>query len=44
MPGVIVPGGAGAAVLKFDPKSSLKNIIERKVLFYEFRSAIRLTR
>ena len=42
-PRLVIPGGLDAAVLEFDRKSIPEEYKERKIFFYDFRSAIRLT-
>jgi len=43
IPRLIIPGGLDAAVLEFDHKNVPKKYKDRKIFFYDFRSAIRLT-
>ena len=42
-PRLVIPGGLDAAVLEFDSKSVPEKYKNRKIFFYDFRSAIRLT-
>ena len=42
-PRLVIPGGLDSAVLEFDNKSVPEKYKDRKVFFYDFRSAIRLT-
>ncbi|MBW2341888.1 MAG: Tm-1-like ATP-binding domain-containing protein [Deltaproteobacteria bacterium] len=42
-PRLVIPGGLDAAVLEFDSKSVPEKYENRKIFFYDFRSAIRLT-
>jgi len=42
-PRLVIPGGLDAAVLEFDSKSVPEKYKDRKIFFYDFRSAIRLT-
>ncbi len=42
-PRLVIPGGLDAAVLEFDRRSIPEKYKERKIFFYDFRSAIRLT-
>jgi uncharacterized protein (UPF0261 family) len=42
-PRLVIPGGLDAAVLEFDRRSIPEEYKERKIFFYDFRSAIRLT-
>lgn len=42
-PRLLVPGGLEAAVLEFDRNSIPEEYKDRKIFFYDFRSAIRLT-
>ena len=44
IPRVVIPGGLDCAVLEFTRKNIPKVHNERKIFFYDFRSAIRLTR
>jgi len=40
---LVIPGGLDSAVLEFDNKSIPEKYKDRKIFFYDFRSAIRLT-
>jgi uncharacterized protein (UPF0261 family) len=42
-PRLVIPGGLDSAVLEFDKKSIPEKYKDRKIFFYDFRSAIRLT-
>ena len=42
-PRLVIPGGLDSAVLEFDNKSIPEKYKDRKIFFYDFRSAIRLT-
>lgn len=42
-PRLVVPGGLDSAVLEFDSHSIPEEYKDRKIFFYDFRSAIRLT-
>jgi len=42
-PRLVIPGGLDSAVLEFDHKSIPGEFKDRKIFFYDFRSAIRLT-
>lgn len=42
-PRLVVPGGLDSAVLEFDSHSIPEQYKDRKIFFYDFRSAIRLT-
>jgi len=42
-PRLVVPGGLDSAVLEFDSNSIPEQYKDRKIFFYDFRSAIRLT-
>lgn len=42
-PRLVIPGGLDAAVLEFNSKSVPEKYKDRKIFFYDFRSAIRLT-
>ena len=42
-PRLVIPGGLDSAVLEFDHKSIPEKYKDRKIFFYDFRSAIRLT-
>lgn len=42
-PRLVIPGGLDSAVLEFDRTSIPKRYKDRKIFFYDFRSAIRLT-
>jgi uncharacterized protein (UPF0261 family) len=42
-PRLVIPGGLDCAVLEFDKKSIPEKYKDRKIFFYDFRSAIRLT-
>jgi len=42
-PRLVIPGGLDSAVLEFDHKNVPKKYKDRKIFFYDFRSAIRLT-
>jgi len=44
VPRLIVPGGLDCAVLEFTRQSILDQYKDRKIFFYDFRSAIRLSR
>ncbi|OPX41586.1 MAG: hypothetical protein B1H13_01280 [Desulfobacteraceae bacterium 4484_190.3] len=43
IPRLVIPGGLDSAVLEFDNKSIPEKYKDRKIFFYDFRSAIRLT-
>lgn len=43
IPRLVIPGGLDSAVLEFDHKNVPKKYKDRKIFFYDFRSAIRLT-
>jgi uncharacterized protein (UPF0261 family) len=43
IPRLVIPGGLDAAVLEFDSKDVPEKYKDRKIFFYDFRSAIRLT-
>ena len=42
-PRLVIPGGLDSAVLEFDHKNIPEKYKDRKIFFYDFRSAIRLT-
>ena len=42
-PRLVIPGGLDSAVLEFDHKSIPEKYKDRKIFFYDFRSAIRIT-
>lgn len=42
-PRLVIPGGLDSAVLEFDHKSIPERYKDRRIFFYDFRSAIRLT-
>ena len=44
MPRLVVPGGLDCAVLEFTRNSIPEKFKDRKIFFYDFRSAIRLDR
>ena len=43
IPRLVIPGGLDSAVLEFDHKNIPAEYKDRKIFFYDFRSAIRLT-
>ena len=43
IPRLVIPGGLDSAVLEFDHKNIPVEYKDRKIFFYDFRSAIRLT-
>lgn len=43
IPRLVIPGGLDSAVFEFDNKSIPEKYKDRKIFFYDFRSAIRLT-
>ena len=43
IPRLVIPGGLDSAVLEFDHKTIPAEYKDRKIFFYDFRSAIRLT-
>ena len=43
IPRLVIPGGLDAAVLEFNHKNIPKKYKDRKIFYYDFRSAIRLT-
>jgi uncharacterized protein (UPF0261 family) len=42
-PRLVIPGGLDSAVLEFDHKNVPEKYKDRKIFFYDFRSAIRIT-
>lgn len=44
LPRLVVPGGLDCAVLEFDRKAVPSEFKDRKIFFYDFRSAVRLSR
>jgi len=44
LPRLVVPGGMDCAVLEFDRRNIPEQYKDRKIFFYDFRSAIRLKR
>jgi len=43
IPRLVIPGGLDSAVLEFDHKNVPEKYKDRKIFYYDFRSAIRLT-